>query len=184
MAKQSTRKTKKKESTSSEKSKTIKKKASKKSTSSSALKEKKDQKRTSTKKISRPSLSKEKKKIKLQQADRDKELVQIIVEGMREKKARNITLMDLQKIENSFCNYFVICEADSKPQLQAITESVEEFTQKKVSVKPHHVEGIQNAEWILLDYLTVVVHIFRSDIRAFYNIEELWADANIQHLSV
>lgn len=185
MAKQSiTKKVSKKKNTSSEKSKSIKKKPSKKSASASVSKEKKEKKTTSAKKISRPSLSKEKKKIKLQQADRDKELVQIIVEGMREKKARNITLMDLQKIENSFCNYFVICEADSKPQLQAITESVEEFTQKKASVKPHHIEGIQNAEWILLDYLTVVVHIFRSDIRAFYNIEELWADANIQHLSV
>lgn len=101
---------------------------------------------------------------------------------MQEKKAKHITILDLQTIENSFCNYFVICEAESKPQLQAITESIEEFTQKKLSVKPHHIEGFQNAEWILMDYLTIVVHIFRSNVRHLYKIEDLWADAKIQHI--
>jgi ribosome-associated protein len=98
-----------------------------------------------------PKLSKEKKQIKLSHLDRDKELLQIIIEGMQEKKARNITVLNLQDIENSFCNYFVICEADSRPQLQAITDSIEGFTTKKLKIKPHHIEGVQNAEWILLD---------------------------------
>jgi len=129
-----------------------------------------------------PKLSKEKKQIKLSYLDRDKELLQVIIEGMQEKKARNITVLDFQDIENSFCNYFVICEADSRPQLQAITESIEEFTTKKLKIKPHHIEGVQNAEWILLDYLTIVAHVFRSDIRSYYKIEELWADAKIQHI--
>jgi len=129
-----------------------------------------------------PKLSKEKKQIKLSYLDRDKELLQVIIEGMQEKKARNITVLDFQDIENSFCNYFVICEADSRPQLQAITESIEEFTTKKLKIKPHHIEGVQNAEWILLDYLTIVAHVFRSDIRSYYKIEELWADAKIEHI--
>ena len=129
-----------------------------------------------------PKLSKEKKQIKLSHLDRDKELLQIIIEGMQEKKARNITVLDFQDIENSSYNYFVICEADSRPQLQAITESIEEFTTKKLKIKPHHIEGVQNAEWILLDYLTIVAHVFRSDIRSYYKIEELWADAKIQHI--
>jgi len=129
-----------------------------------------------------PKLSKEKKQIKLSHLDRDKELLQIIIEGMQEKKARNITVLDFQDIENSSYNYFVICEADSRPQLQAITESIEEFTTKKLKIKPHHIEGVQNAEWILLDYLTIVTHVFRSDIRSYYKIEELWADAKIQHI--
>ena len=129
-----------------------------------------------------PKLSKEKKQIKLSYLDRDKELLQVIIEGMQEKKARNITVLDFQDIENSSYNYFVICEADSRPQLQAITESIEEFTTKKLKIKPHHIEGVQNAEWILLDYLTIVAHVFRSDIRSYYKIEELWADAKIQHI--
>lgn len=130
-----------------------------------------------------PPISKEKKKIKLSNTDRDKELLDIIVKGMQEKKANNITIIDLQNIENRFCNYFVICEAESKPQLQAITESVEEFTTKKLNIRPHHIEGMQNAEWILLDYLTIVAHIFKSEVRNYYNLEQLWADANIQHIN-
>jgi len=160
------------------------KKAVKKNTTTS---KKTNQASTSTNKKTKkspalPKLSKEKKQIKLSNLDRDKELLQIIIEGMQEKKARNITVLDLQEIENSFCNYFVICEADSRPQLQAITDSIEEFTTKKLKTKPHHIEGIQNAEWILLDYLTIVAHVFRSDIRSYYKIEELWADAKIQHI--
>ncbi len=137
---------------------------------------------TTNRKNTSPKLSKEKKQLKHSNLDRDNALLQTIVEGMQEKKANNITILDLQKIENSFCNFFVICEADSKPQLQAITDSVEEFTQKKMNIRPHHIEGVQNAEWILLDYLTIVVHIFRSDRRSFYKLEELWADAKIQHI--
>lgn len=141
---------------------------------------------STTKKTSKntaPRLSAEKRKTKINNSERDTQLVKIIVEGMQEKKANRITILDLTQIENSFCNYFVICEAESKPQLQAITESVEEFTRKKLSTKPHHTEGLQNAEWILLDYLTVVAHIFRSDIRQYYKLEDLWADAQIQHIN-
>ncbi len=160
------------------------KKISKKTTATQKRTNPNSKKTTSTpnRKNTSPKLSKEKKQLKRSNLDRDNALLQTIVEGMQEKKANNITILDLQKIENSFCNFFVICEADSKPQLQAITDSVEEFTRKKMNIRPHHIEGVQNAEWILLDYLTIVVHIFRSDMRSFYKLEELWADAKIQHI--
>ncbi|GIV28278.1 MAG: hypothetical protein KatS3mg027_2092 [Bacteroidia bacterium] len=166
---------------------------SKKNTSKTKTTKNNKPKSTSTTKKAQPAkkvakktatpISKEKKKIKLSNTLRDKELVDIIVKGMQEKKANNITILDLKNIENSFCNYFVICEAESKPQLQTITDSVEEFTTKKLNIRPHHVEGLQNAEWILLDYLTVVAHIFRSDVRNYYQLEQLWADATIQHIN-
>lgn len=161
-------------------------KTSKKNKSTPSIKSKKSastpKKIKKTTKVPSYKLTPEKKKIKQSNIDRDEQLVQIIIEGMQEKKAQNISVLNLKKIENSFCNYFVICEAESKPQLQSITESVQEFTQKKLNLKPHHTEGIQNAEWILLDYLTVIVHIFRSDVRNFYNIEALWADAEIKSI--
>lgn len=144
-------------------------------------------KKTSIKKAIKKSASKSttkqvkgKSKTKNSASSQDKELLQTIVEGMQEKKANSISILDLQAIENNFCNYFIICEAESKPQLQAIADSVQEFTQKKLGIKPHHIEGLENAEWILIDYLTIVVHIFRSDVRRYYKIEELWADAKIQ----
>ncbi len=154
------------------------KKATKKTTT-----KKKSQKTPTTKKNKTIKPLKETKRTKLLNIKRDNELIKTIVQGMLEKKANNITIMDLSNIENSFCNHFVICEAESKPQLQAITNSVEEFVRKKLSLKPHHIEGIQNAEWILLDYLTVIVHIFRSDVRDFYKIEDLWADARTEYIT-
>jgi len=173
-------KTKEKSTTEESKSKTSSKETEKLKSKSSTSKKVNSTK--SSNKTASKELSNEKKQIKLKNQIRDKQLIEVIVEGMQEKKAKNITILDLQSIENSFCNYFVICEGDNKIQLQAITDSVEEFTRKKLSIKPHHTEGFQNAEWILMDYLTVVVHIFRSDIREFYKLEELWADAKTEHI--
>lgn len=170
------------------KTNTKKRPSAQKTTATKASKKTKQTKKTSSPKKQSTSVKKNtgtalsKKKKTSSTSNTDAQLLNTIIQGMQEKKANNITVLDLQNIENSFCNYFVICEAESKPQLQAITESVEEFTQKKLSVKPHHTEGLQNAEWILMDYLTIIVHIFRSDVRHFYKIEDLWADAKIQHI--
>lgn len=165
------------------KKKTTKKTTAKKSTNNKVTSTKKSTNKRTTKSASKTTSTKVlKKRTKVPVTDGDKQLLQVIIEGMQEKKAHTITVMDLQNIENCFCNYFVICEAESKPQLQAITDSVQEFTQKKLSIKPHHIEGLENAEWILIDYLTIVAHVFRSDIRAFYKLEELWADAKIQYI--
>jgi ribosome-associated protein len=109
------------------------------------------------------------------------ELTRLIVEGMEDTKAKDIVILDLQDIEHAITNYFVICHGSSKPQLEAIADSIIEKTVRKLKVKPWHKEGFENAEWILLDFVDVVVHIFREDKRKFYQLEKLWADAVITH---
>jgi len=109
------------------------------------------------------------------------ELTSLIVLGMEDTKAKNIVILDLQDIEHSITNYFVICHGSSKPQLEAIADSIIEKTVRNLKAKPWHKEGFENAEWILLDYVDVVVHIFREDKRDFYQLEKLWADAVITH---
>ena len=109
------------------------------------------------------------------------ELVSLILQGMEDTKAQDIMVLDLQDIDHAITNYFVICHGFSKPQLEAIADRVIEKTIKGVKAKPWHKEGFENAEWILLDYVDVVVHIFREDRRNFYQLEKLWADAQITH---
>jgi len=103
-------------------------------------------------------------------------ILRIAVEAMQDKKAKNIVSLDLSKIGNSITNYFLICHAPSKTQIEAIYDNVLEFVRKECETKPYNKEGLENAEWILIDYVDVVVHIFLEDIRKFYNLEELWAD--------
>jgi ribosome-associated protein len=109
------------------------------------------------------------------------ELTRLIVQGMEDTKAKDIVILDLQDIEHSITNYFVICHGSSKPQLEAIADSIIEKTVRNFKAKPWHKEGFENAEWILLDYVDVVVHIFREDKRNFYQLEKLWADGVITH---
>jgi ribosome-associated protein len=109
------------------------------------------------------------------------ELTSLIIQGMEDTKAKNIMILDLQDIEHAITNYFVICHGSSRPQLEAIANAVIEKTMKKFKARPWHKEGFENAEWILLDYVDVVVHIFKEDRREFYQLEKLWADANITH---
>lgn len=106
-----------------------------------------------------------------------------IVDGMLEKKAKEIVCIDLRNIKNSVTDFFVICHADSKTHIDAIAKSVEEFVYKNEGEDPSHREGRSNSEWVLLDYLNVVVHIFRQEQREFYGIERLWADAEIQRIA-
>lgn len=109
------------------------------------------------------------------------ELTKLIIEGMEDTKAKNIVILDLQDIDHAVTNYFVICHGSSRPQLEAIADSVIAKTLKGLKTKPWHREGFENAEWILLDYVDVVVHIFREDRRGFYQLEKLWADAAITY---
>lgn len=106
-----------------------------------------------------------------------KQLVDAIVEGIQDKKGTNIAILDLSKLDNTICQYFVICEGESTTQVDAITDGIEEYVREHLGDKPNHVEGRQNALWILMDYFDVVVHVFHKDQRGFYNLEELWADA-------
>ncbi len=107
------------------------------------------------------------------------QLAKVIVEGILSKKGENVISLDLSKLPNSVSNYFVVCNGNSKIQVEAIAESVLEIAFKENGAKPWHKEGFENAEWILIDYVDVVVHIFREETRAFYNLESLWADAEI-----
>ncbi len=101
-----------------------------------------------------------------------------IIKAIQEKKGKNIINLNLKKIENSVCDNFIICHGTSKTHVEAIADSVEEFVKKNTGVIPWHKEGYENAEWILIDYFDIVVHIFSEDTRKFYNLESLWADAD------
>jgi len=106
-------------------------------------------------------------------------LLDAIVAGMQEKKAKNITIINLAGLEHRVCDYFVICDADSTTHVNAIADTLEETVIKKTGEKPYHSEGHQNAEWILIDYVNIVAHVFMRETREFYNIEGLWADGEV-----
>jgi ribosome-associated protein len=102
-----------------------------------------------------------------------------IVKGMQEKKATDIVVMDLRKVKNAVADFFVICSGNSDKQLDAIADSVDEEVYKALKENPWHTEGKNNKEWMLLDYINVVAHVFRKDRREFYALERLWGDADI-----
>lgn len=104
-------------------------------------------------------------------------LCDAIVEGMQENKAKDIVVLDLREIHNAVCDYFVICSGESSTQVDGISSSVMRHTRKELSEKPYSVEGQSNREWILLDYVSVVAHVFYKETRTFYELEDLWADA-------
>lgn len=105
-----------------------------------------------------------------------------IVRGMQEKKGQDIVVMDLRNVRNAICDYFVICSGNSDTQIDAIATSVEEEVYKASKQDPWHKEGKMNREWILLDYVDVVAHVFKKDRRSFYDLEQLWGDAEIQQI--
>jgi ribosome-associated protein len=113
--------------------------------------------------------------------DESKILSKTIIEAIKNKKGNNIVSMNLSRIPNAVSNYFILCHGNSKVQVEAIADSIEEEVLKIGGGKPWHKEGFENAEWILLDYVDVVVHIFQEQTRLFYNLEDLWADAEIKH---
>ncbi|QTN39884.1 ribosome silencing factor [Cryomorphaceae bacterium] len=112
------------------------------------------------------------------------QLVEVIVKGIEEKKGQNVTIMDLREIEHAVTDFFVICDGNSNTQVKAIADSIEEEVRKGLNDKPWHKEGKEESEWVLLDYVNVVAHVFQRPIREFYNIEELWGDAEIREIEV
>lgn len=106
-------------------------------------------------------------------------LINKVVEGIQKKKGIEIVKINLQELENPVCHFFIICHGNSNTQVSAIAGSVEEVVLHDLSEKAWHREGLENAQWVLIDYGTVVVHIFQKEYRDFYNLEELWADAKI-----
>lgn len=107
----------------------------------------------------------------------------IAVQGIIEKKGQEIVCLDLRNVKTSVADYFVICHADSSTQVRAIADSVEEEIYKAFRENPWHKEGFENSEWIILDYVTIVVHIFQREKRYFYGVEELWGDAEVVYKS-
>lgn len=106
-----------------------------------------------------------------------KTLCDSIVEGMKENKGKNITVLDLREIKNSVCDFFVICSGDSTAHVDGISSTVMRHTRKELRERPWHQEGRETSEWILLDYVSVAAHIFMDEARGFYELEDLWADA-------
>ncbi|EHQ43271.1 MULTISPECIES: ribosome silencing factor [Myroides] len=111
------------------------------------------------------------------------ELIANIIKGIEAVKGENTTILDLREIDNTPCDYFIICDGNSNTQVNAIAGSVQKIVSKELHDKPWHVEGEINAEWILMDYINVVVHVFQKSIREFYNLESLWGDAKITNIN-
>lgn len=109
--------------------------------------------------------------------DIEKKEIEIIARAMLDKKAKNVTALDLRKIGTAISDYFVICNADSTTNVAAICDNVEKEMFEKTGVRPARAQGRENAFWIILDYVDVVVHIFQTPYREFYRLEDLWADA-------
>ena len=122
-------------------------------------------------------VSRKAKKVQSKGKDPSTRIAEAVIKGIQEKKGKGIVWLDLRKIESAVCSYFIICEAPSSTQIAALAGSVEEVVKNECDQRPWHSEGRQNAQWLLIDYVTVVVHIFQTEIRSFYNLEGLWADA-------
>ena len=116
---------------------------------------------------------------KSKKTDDTAELLNVIIDAIQEKKAQNIISLNLSELKNSICKYFVICNADSHTQVAAISDNVEDKVLEKLNEKVWRRNGIENAFWIILDYGDVVIHIFQTEQRNFYKLEELWADAEL-----
>lgn len=106
-------------------------------------------------------------------------LLSCIIKGIEEVKGNDIEILDLREIDTAVCDYFVVCNGNSNTQVNAIVNSVQKIVSKELKDKPWHVEGTDNAEWVLMDYVSIVVHVFQKEIREYYNIEGLWGDAKI-----
>lgn len=104
-------------------------------------------------------------------------LVDTIIKGIQEKKGQDITVVDLRGIDGAIASFFVICQGNTPTQVEAITDSVAETARIYAGEKPAHVVGLELAHWVAMDFTDVIVHIFVPDMRSYYNIENLWQDA-------
>jgi ribosome-associated protein len=108
------------------------------------------------------------------------EKCRLIIEAIKEKKGHRIMTIDLSRVENSICDCFIICHGESVTQVGAITESIEKKMTEEGRIRAHHVEGLRNSQWVLIDYFDVLVHVFQEEYRDFYRLEELWADGKVE----
>lgn len=104
-------------------------------------------------------------------------LIDSIIDGIQDVKGKDIVVLNLSELPNAVTDFFIICSGDSSTQVESAAQAIVRKTRVDLKEKPWHQEGTRNAEWILLDYVNVVVHIFYKGVRDFYNLENLWADA-------
>lgn len=109
-------------------------------------------------------------------------MVEIAIKGIEGKKGKDITIIDLRNIEGSLFDYYVICTGNSPSHVDSITESVDQEIKKATGLNPKRVEGLQNCQWVLLDYFDVIIHVMLEETRKFYSIEQMWKDAPQRHL--
>lgn len=107
-------------------------------------------------------------------------LLDTIIRGIQEKKGIEILSIDLREVSDNLCDYFVVCHGDSASQVRAIAEEVERLAKKELSEQVCHKEGFDNLEWVLMDFFSIVVHVFHKEKRYFYNLEELWSDGIVK----
>jgi ribosome-associated protein len=112
--------------------------------------------------------------------NRNSKIFKTIIRAIQDKKGENIVSLDLRKIPEAVADFFIICEANNQPQIRAISDFVEEEVKKKCGENPYHYEGKQNLQWVLIDYINVVVHIMTRETRNFYKLEEMWSDAPME----
>ena len=111
-----------------------------------------------------------------------KRLVELITKGIQDKKGHGIVIADLSGIDGTICNYFIICQGNSTQQVEAIAESVSDYVSETIGEKPVNCAGLGNDQWVAIDYVDVIVHVFLPETRAFYDIEHLWEDAKLTYL--
>lgn len=104
------------------------------------------------------------------------QIVKKVIEALEDNKALQIVKIDLRKIENCFCSFFVICHGTSGTHIAGLTDAVEEKVREELDEKPYHIEGLNASRWAVLDYGDVVVHVFDKELRDFYQLEEFWGD--------
>ncbi len=114
--------------------------------------------------------------------DETQKLIKAVTEGIQEKKGKQIIIADLTEIGDTICKYFIICQGNSPSQVGAITDSIIEHVRKQTQLRPVSVDGQKNAEWVAIDYFDIVVHVFLPETRDFYNLEHLWADAQLTEI--
>ena len=107
-------------------------------------------------------------------------IIKTIIAAIQEKKGKNIISLDLRKINEAVADFFIVCEAGSQPQIRAIADNIDDKVRDKCGEKPFHHEGYNNLQWVLIDYINVVVHVMLPENRKFYQLEEMWNDATIQ----
>lgn len=112
----------------------------------------------------------------------DSELIKTIIEGIQERKGKDITHVDLKKLDVSSAQDFLICSGTSTSHVAALADSVREYVQENTGVKPYNYDGYKNSQWIVIDYGTVFVHIFLPEVREYYSLESLWNDAEITEI--